>query len=33
MYKINKNSNNITKIEERQFKELGFREREHLIDA
>lgn len=30
MYKINKSSNNITKIEQRQFKDLGFREREHL---
>ena len=30
MYRINKSSNNITKLEERQFKDLGFREREHL---
>ena len=30
MYRINKSSNNITKLEKRQFKDLGFREREHL---
>jgi len=30
MYRINKSSNNITKLEEREFKDLGFREREHL---
>lgn len=30
MYRINKTSNNITKLEEREFKDLGFREREHL---
>ena len=30
MYRINKTSNNITKLEKRQFKDLGFREREHL---
>lgn len=30
MYRINKTSNNITKLEERQFKDLGFKEREHL---
>lgn len=30
MYRINKSTNNITKLEERQFKDLGFREREHL---
>ena len=30
MYRINKSTNNIIKLEERQFKDLGFREREHL---
>ena len=30
MYRINKSSNNITKLEEREFKDLGFRERDHL---
>ena len=30
MYRINKSSNNITKLKEREFKDLGFREREHL---
>lgn len=30
MYRINKSSNNIVKLEEREFKDLGFREREHL---
>lgn len=30
MYRINKASNNITKLEEREFKELGFKERENL---
>ena len=30
MYRINKFSNDITRLEERQFKDLGFKEREHL---
>lgn len=30
MYKINKEENNISKIEEKRFSELGFKEREHL---
>jgi len=30
MYRINKSSNNITKLEARNFSDLGFREREHL---
>jgi RecB family endonuclease NucS len=30
MYKINKEENNISKIDERKFSELGFKEREHL---
>lgn len=30
MYRINQNTNNITRLEERNFSELGFREREHL---
>ena len=30
MYRINKLSNDITRLEERQFKDLGFKEREHL---
>jgi hypothetical protein len=30
MYRINKSTNNIIKLEERQFKDLGFKEREHL---
>tara|TARA_B110000971_G_scaffold221528_1_gene269035 strand:+ start:1620 stop:2753 length:1134 start_codon:yes stop_codon:yes gene_type:complete len=30
MYKINKNSNNIEEIKQLTFKELGFRERDHL---
>jgi len=30
MYKINRNKNNIIKLEEKQFRELGFRERENL---
>lgn len=30
MYRINQSTNNITKLKERKFSELGFREREHL---
>lgn len=30
MYQINKDSNNITKLEQKLFSELGFKEREHL---
>lgn len=30
MYRINKSENNITKLEQRLFSELGFRERDHL---
>lgn len=30
MYRINKDTNNITRLEERNFSELGFRERDHL---
>ena len=30
MYRINKSDNNITKLEQRLFSDLGFREREHL---
>jgi len=30
MYRINKSKNNITKLEKRQFKDLGFKERENL---
>jgi hypothetical protein len=30
MYRINKETNNITRLQERNFSELGFREREHL---
>lgn len=30
MYRINKSANNIVKLEKRQFRDLGFREREHL---
>ena len=30
MYLINKDQNRITKIEEKSFSELGFRERENL---
>jgi hypothetical protein len=30
MYKINKSSNNVVKLEQRLFKELQIKEREHL---
>ena len=30
MYQINKETNNITRLEQKKFSELGFREREHL---
>ena len=30
MYRINKSSNDIEKLDERLFKDLGFRERDHL---
>lgn len=30
MYQVNQESNNITKLEQKKFSELGFREREHL---
>ena len=30
MYKISKSDNNITKLEQRLFSDLGFRERDHL---
>lgn len=30
MYRINKESNNITKLEECEFQELGYKERENL---
>ncbi len=30
MYRINQDTNNITRLEERNFSDLGFREREHL---
>jgi len=30
MYRINKSTNDIEKLDERLFKDLGFRERDHL---